>query len=168
MKKILLAATALAAIAFAGSASAEGAVSYNIGVTSDYVFRGWTQTDGSPAVQGGVDYANGIFYAGAWASNVDFADYEVDLYAGVKPVVGNYTFDVGVVTYQYGDDLLNATEAKAAVTYALPKGTIGAAYFYNIDFDDTAYYEINGSYPLTDKLTAAEKKKRGKRKDVWN
>ncbi|WP_040309540.1 TorF family putative porin [Asticcacaulis biprosthecium] len=155
MKKIILAATAFAALAFAGSASAEGAVSYNIAVTSDYVFRGWTQTDGGPAIQGGADYSNGIFYAGAWASNVDFADYEVDLYAGVKPVVGAATFDLGVVTYQYGDDTLNATEAKAAVTYALPKGTIGAAYFYNIDFDDTAYYEVNASYPVTDKLTVS-------------
>ncbi|ESQ75323.1 TorF family putative porin [Asticcacaulis sp. AC402] len=157
MKKILLAATALAAatMAFAGSASAEGTVSYNIAVTNDYVFRGFTQTDGSPAIQGGVDYSNGMFYAGGWASNVDFADYEVDLYAGIKPVVGAATFDLGLVTYQYGDETLNSTEAKAAVTYALPKGSIGAAYFHNIDFDDTTYYEINAAYPVTDKLTVS-------------
>lgn len=155
MKKILFGASALAVLAFAGSASAEGAFSYNIGVTSDYVFRGFTQTDGGAAVQGGVDYSNGIFYAGAWASNVDFADYEVDLYVGVKPVVGDFTFDLGVVTYQYGDEAVNASEVKAAVSYPLYKGAIGAAYFHNLDFDDTTYYEINASYPLSEKFSVS-------------
>jgi uncharacterized protein (TIGR02001 family) len=157
MKKIILAASAaVAALAFAGSASAEGAFSYNLAVTSDYIFRGFSQTDGDPAIQGGVDYSNGIFYAGAWASNVSFAnDYEVDIYGGVKPVYGDFTFDLGLITYQYGDDSLNSTEAKGAVTYALPKGTIGAAVYSNLDFDDTTYYEINASYPVTDKLTVS-------------
>lgn len=155
MKRILFAASALAALAFAGSASAEGAFSYNIGVTSDYVFRGITQTDGGAAVQGGIDYSNGIFYAGGWASNVDFADYEVDLYLGVKPVAGDFTFDLGLVSYQYGDEALNSTEAKAAVSYPFYKGTVGAAYFHNLDFDDTTYYEINASYPLSDKLSVS-------------
>ena len=155
MKRILFAASALAALAFAGSASAEGAFSYNIGVTSDYVFRGITQTDGGAAVQGGIDYSNGIFYAGGWASNVDFADYEVDLYLGVKPVAGDFTFDLGLVSYQYGDEALNSTEAKAAVSYPLYKATVGAAYYHNLDFDDTTYYEINASYPLSDKLSVS-------------
>lgn len=155
MKRILFAASAFAALAFAGSASAEGAFSYNVGVTSDYVFRGFTQTDGGAALQGGVDYSNGIFYAGGWASNVDFADYEIDLYLGVKPVVGDFTFDLGLISYQYGDEALNSTEAKAAVSYPLYKGTIGAAYFYNLDFDDTTYYEINASYPLAEKFSVS-------------
>lgn len=153
MKRVLFAASALVALAFAGSASAEGAFSFNLAATSDYVFRGLSQTDGDAAIQGGVDYSNGIFYAGAWASNVDFADYEVDLYLGVKPVVGDFTFDVGLISYQYGDEALNSTEAKAAVSYPLYKGTIGAAYYYNLDFDDTTYYEINASYPLPDKFS---------------
>ena len=93
MKKTLLAAAALAALAFAGSASATtelagGTLSYNIGVTNDYVFRGLSQTDGDAALQGGVDYSRGLFYVGTWASNVSFADHELDLYAGVKPTLG--------------------------------------------------------------------------------
>jgi uncharacterized protein (TIGR02001 family) len=155
MKSILFAASAFTALAVAGSASAEGAFAYNIGVTSDYVFRGITQTDGGAAVQGGVDYSNGIFYAGGWASNVDFADYEVDLYLGVKPVVGDFTFDFGLISYQYGDEMLNSTEAKAAVSYPFYKGTVGAAYYTNLDFDDTTYYEINASYPLTEKFSVS-------------
>lgn len=157
MKKLILAAAAsVAALTFAGAASAEGAFSYNAAITSDYLFRGFSQTDGDPAISAGADYSNGIFYAGAWASNVSFAhDYEVDLYLGVKPVYGDFTFDLGLITYQYGDDTLNSSELKGAVTYALPKGSIGAAVYSNLDFDDTTYYEINASYPITDKLTVS-------------
>lgn len=156
MKKFLLAVAAVAAIAVAGSASAEGTVSYNLAATNDYVFRGISQTDGDGAISGGIDYSNGMFYAGTWASNVSFGHtYEVDLYAGIKPVVDKFTFDVGVITYQYGVDGLNSTEAKAAVTYALPKGTIGAAFYDNLDYGSTTYYEVNGSYPITDKLSVS-------------
>ena len=160
MKKKLLAATAIAATVIAGSASAAtdfagGTISYNVAATSDYVFRGISQTDGDPAIQGGIDYSHGLFYAGAWASNVDFADYELDLYAGIKPVYKDFTFDLGALYYNYNDDSLDTTELKAAVSHPLYKGTIGAAYFYNTDVDDTEYYEINGSYPLTSKLSVS-------------
>ena len=159
MKKMLLAATAISATLIAGSASATefagGTISYNVAATSDYVFRGFTQTAGDPAIQGGIDYSHGLFYVGGWASNVDFADYELDLYAGIKPVYKDFTFDLGAVYYNYNDDSLDSTEVKAAVSHPFYKGTIGAAYFYNVDFDDTEYYEINGSYPLTSKLSVS-------------
>src|SRR5690606_18126498 len=104
MKKLLLAAVAATALMSAGVASAE--VSYNVALTSDYVFRGVSQSDESVALQAGVDYSKNIFYAGAWASTVDFgagsdADYEVDFYAGVKPTAGNFSFDFGVIYYAY-------------------------------------------------------------------
>src|SRR3569623_2139304 len=136
MKKILFASAALAAIALAGAASAHdflgGSISYNIAATTDYVFRGDSQSSTKsrlPAIQGGADYSNGIFYAGAWASNVkwDYSggtkDLEVDIYGGVKPTVGNFSFDFGVVTYNYGTKELDFTEAKAAVSHPLGKGT---------------------------------------------
>ena len=70
--------------------------SFNIGVTSDYVFRGITQSDNDPTMQGGLDLGYGIIYAGAWASGVDFggtgvpgdgldAQTEIDWYGGIKP-----------------------------------------------------------------------------------
>ena len=46
--------------------------SFNIGGTSDYVFRGVSQTSNEPALQGGADIGWGILYAGVWASRVDF------------------------------------------------------------------------------------------------
>ena len=156
MKKILLAAVTAGALALAaGHASAgTGSFAYNIGATSDYVFRGLSQTNGDAAIQGGIDYSNGMFYAGTWASNVSFAhDYELDLYAGVKPTAGKFSFDLGAITYQYGNKAYNTTELKAAVSHPLGKGTVGVALFDNVDYGKTYYYELNGSYPFTDKLS---------------
>ncbi|MDC7674672.1 TorF family putative porin [Asticcacaulis machinosus] len=159
MKKILFAAAAAAALLASGSAMAEGEFSYNVAVTSDYVWRGVSQTDENPAISGGIDYSNGIFYAGTWASNVDFgsdADYELDLYAGVKPTVGDFAFDFGVLYYAYPqEDDLNMTELKAAVSYPLGKGSIGAAAYVNTDEDLEDYFEVNGAYPLTDKISVS-------------
>jgi len=77
-----------------------------IGGTSDYVFRGFSQSDENPAFQAAVDIGYGIFYAGAWGSGIDFefgGSAEVDLYAGIKPVLGPVTFDAGVIYYSYPD-----------------------------------------------------------------
>lgn len=82
--------------------------------TNDYIFRGISQNRGDPAAQGGADVAYGLFYAGTFASNVDFggpssettiahASAEVDVYAGIKPKFGDVSFDFGVITYNYID-----------------------------------------------------------------
>ena len=44
----------------------------NVGLFNQYIFRGLTQTDGKPALQGGFDYVHASgFYAGVWGSNID-------------------------------------------------------------------------------------------------
>ncbi len=84
--------------------------SFNVGATSDYVFRGISQSDNDPALQGGADFGYGILYAGVWASMVDFAgappaDAEVDWYGGIKPTwnspFGTINLDFGVIYYSY-------------------------------------------------------------------
>ena len=106
---LVLGATAsLGATAQAESESAWGPFTANIGVTSDYRFRGQSQTQNEPAVFGGIDYVgdNG-FFAGVWASNVDFNDaaetyLEVDLYGGYTfPIDEKTTGTVKVVYYAY-------------------------------------------------------------------
>ena len=61
-----------AAPAAAASAAAPPAspITYNLGVVSDYRYRGISQTKMKPAVQGGVDWADGAFYAGTWLSTI--------------------------------------------------------------------------------------------------
>lgn len=60
----------------------EHSLTGNVGVVSQYVFRGLSQTDGKPAVQGGFDYAHASgFYLGTWLSNISWF---TDQNAGVK------------------------------------------------------------------------------------
>ena len=104
-------------------------LSYNVGVVSDYRFRGISQTTLKPAVQLGVDFAHKSgFYLGAFGSNVkwvkDFngaskGSYEVDLYGGYK---GNITkdigFDVGLITYIYPGNNSGAAGTVGAGAYS--------------------------------------------------
>ncbi|MEY4563973.1 MAG: hypothetical protein RLZZ618_3250 [Pseudomonadota bacterium] len=118
MKKSLLALAAVAtfsAVPTISFAEEVNPLSFNVSLTSDYRYRGISQSRLKPAVQGGVDYAfaNGL-YVGAWASYIkwikDFgggANFEVDLYGGWKgEVAKGLTLDFGLLTYQYpGHDL---------------------------------------------------------------
>lgn len=158
---------AAASLTMGGAAFADdsaGTFSFNVGAASDYVFRGVSQTDENAQVFGGIDYSKGIFYAGAWASNVDFGDStdaEVDLYVGVKPTAGIVTFDLGAIYYGYvnAPDSANWAywEFKAAASAAVGKGSVGIAAYYSPEFtgglSDAFYYELNGSYPITDKFS---------------
>lgn len=155
----------------------DDALSGNLALTTDYVFRGISQTRGAPAVQGGADYDGGFLYAGAWASNVDFDEFdagsgvEVDLYAGLRPEVGPVIFDVGVVGYFYpgvkdlqaGGDVegeLDYVEAYAKASVSpLERLTLGAALYFSPEFageTGAAYYgEASAEYALTDATTVS-------------
>jgi len=107
--KVLFAATALsAALVVPAAADDWGGFSATITGTSDYRFRGISQTNNDPAVQGSIDWASDSgFYLGAWGSNIDFAeDIEVDLYGGYAfETEGGLGVDVSAVYYAYpGDD----------------------------------------------------------------
>ena len=165
--KIALAAAA-ATLALAGAASAqELKASYNIGVTSDYVFRGVSQTQEDPAIQGGVDLSYGVGYAGVWASNVDFGasdpSTEIDFYAGVKPTVGDTSLDFGVLYYGYTKDKgltpgsYSYFELKAAASRTFGPATLGAAVYYSPEYPgkggNATYVEANAAVPVAEKLT---------------
>lgn len=89
MRKILIAATVAGAFSLPSVAMAQAAApasphtfTGNVGVVSDYVFRGLSQTNGKPAIQGGFDYVHASgFYAGVWLSNISWF---TDQNAGVK------------------------------------------------------------------------------------
>jgi uncharacterized protein (TIGR02001 family) len=110
----------LATAAFAGIVTCGGAVaqeksalsySFNVAITSDYVFRGVSQSAERPTGQVGFDVTWGKFYTGVWASGIDFgnevpgfgstARAEVDLYAGWKPEWAGFSFDLGGIYYAY-------------------------------------------------------------------
>ncbi|QTC86497.1 TorF family putative porin [Brevundimonas pondensis] len=169
MRLALACASLLALTVGAGAAQAQTApeVAFNIGVVSDYVFRGASQTDEEPALQGGVDvsFASG-FYVGGWASMVDFGDdtdAEVDLYGGYRTELGGYGLDLGVVSYLYvnepGSADYNYVELKAAASRAIGPVTLGAAVYYSPNFfgadEQTTYLEANAAYAVTDKWSVS-------------
>ena len=166
MKRVLIGASALVLIC-AGSAQAQSQpeVAFNIGVVSDYVFRGASQTNEDTALQGGIDatFAGG-FYAGTWASMVDFGDdtdAEIDLYGGYRTEAAGYALDFGVLGYFYvnepGAADYNFVEFKAAASRAIGPATLGAAVYYSPDFfgvdDEATYLEANAAYAVADKWT---------------
>ncbi len=78
----------------------------NVALTTDYVFRGESQSDEGAAIQGGFDCEYSKFYAGVWASSVDFGDdtsMELDVYGGIKHKFDKIEVDVGVIYYAYPD-----------------------------------------------------------------
>ncbi len=125
--------------------------SFNIGGTSDYVFRGISQSSNDPVLQGGADVGYGIFYAGTWASGVDFdnappANAEVDWYAGVRPTwqspLGPMNLDFGAIYYSYpGADPApgadpNYWELKAGYSWSVlhPSLTTGTTVFWSPNY----------------------------------
>lgn len=103
--------TLMAASPLAGAVEVlNGDLSANVGVVSNYYFRGVTQTDDKAAVQGGLDWAHDKgFYVGTWASNVDFGDktsYELDLYGGWNFdhwLPEDFSLGVNTIYYAYPD-----------------------------------------------------------------
>jgi len=148
-------------------------LSANITLTSDYVFRGVSQTQNQPAIQGGVDYshASGL-YVGTWASNVDWvslgykedSSMEIDLYGGYKGALGDVGYDVGVITYYYpGDQIAGANDPDTTEVYLGASWKfLSAKYSYvvsdrfvgwgtsvgNGDTQGSYYVELNGNYDL--------------------
>jgi uncharacterized protein (TIGR02001 family) len=157
MKKTLLATALLASL---GSvAQAEWTPSANVALTTDYVWRGVSQSDEDPAIQGGFDIGHSSgFAAGVWASNVDFddaseddADLELDIYASFSSEVNDkFGWDVGVIDYVYPgtSDSLDWVEVWAGVHWGPISGSIN----YSNDVfnsDETGiYYTVSAEHSL--------------------
>lgn len=142
--------------------------SANVGLSSQYVFRGLTQTNEKPALQGGFDvsHESGL-YAGVWASNISWisdanpaasASMEADLYAGFRfPVADWLSGDVGILHYAYPgsfpdgftdadtDELYVGLDAKwIALKYSYSLGnTFGAA-----DTHGSGYIDLTAAHAL--------------------
>ena len=150
-----LAAVALSFSAIAAQADVTGTVT----AASDYDFRGITQTSLDPALSGSIDYAHDSgFYAGAWASNIDFGDccdenVEIDVYGGFRGGE-TVTYDLGLVYYTYpGAEYDNGDSLHFGELYAgLGWNWLSGKIWYSPDFgnaDESAmYYEANASVPL--------------------
>ena len=118
----VLKTTAIAALLAASGAATAVELTGNVALTTDYVWRGISQSDNAPAIQGGFDADLGQgLYAGVWGSNVEFNNdnsIELDLYAGWAGEYEGVGVDVGVIHYHYsGSAELNANEAYVGVSF---------------------------------------------------
>lgn len=129
-----------------------GTFSANVALTSEYYFRGLSQTDDAPALQGGIDYEVSLaepvsLYAGVWGSNVDFnegggvdgATVEMDWYGGARGAIGatGLSWDVGFIYYSYpgadGDLDYDFVEVQGALGYDFSVAAVTASVNYSPD-----------------------------------
>jgi uncharacterized protein (TIGR02001 family) len=105
IKTIVLATSIVIFSGLDNQASAE--LTTNVGVVSQYHFRGIQQTGGS-STSAGIDYASGAFSVGTWAADVQDG-LEVDLYGNYNfELDSGVSFDIGATTYQYTGDFDSA------------------------------------------------------------
>jgi len=144
-----------AAFYYSTVANATEGLSANIGVTNNYIWRGITQTDDKPAVSGGIDYATTMgLYIGTWVSNVDFGDdasTELDLYLGFANEVGEFSYDLGYIYYDYPDGKdINFGEVYGALGWNfISVGVSTTAHSdWSADFGDDIYIEADLSFEI--------------------
>jgi uncharacterized protein (TIGR02001 family) len=161
---LLLAAATLLGSAVPGVASAD-TLTANVAVTTDYRFRGVSQSFRRPALQGGVDYGHDSgLYIGTWASTVDddfltdTRGVELDVYGGYKfPLGKDWLLDVGVLQYLYpGESLWNTTEVYLGATwkflYLKYSHSVSDDTFGFTDTRGSGYLDLTATYPLQEGL----------------
>ena len=162
----------------------EYSISGNVAITSDYMFRGISQTWGSPALQGGGDLTmkNG-FAAGFWASGISRNSYpgcamELDLYASYGANFNDaWSWRAGLYGYVYPGGSLdksrpplpsrsfNTVEANAALTWKwltlkynrslTDYFAIDTAQGYRSDSRGTRYIQLDAALPIDDRWSIA-------------
>lgn len=175
--KIVLALLATSSAAFAQTAPVAPEVTYNVGVVSQYRYRGLAQTKGDAALQGGVDYANANgFYLGAWGSTIKWikdagtvgetqvkGPVELDIYGGYKFEAAGVAYDVGFLRYEYLSNTLknagptnkygnaNTSEIYGAATYSVATLKYSDSLtnlFGNLNSKHSTYWDLSATFDL--------------------
>jgi uncharacterized protein (TIGR02001 family) len=167
-QKMVLAALAVsggAAFAQAKAPEPDYTLSYNVGVVSDYRYRGISQSRLDPALQGGIDFAHKSgFYLGTWASTIKWikdagatkGSVELDLYGGYKgEIAKDFGYDVGLLQYYYPQRKnapvdFNTTEIYGALTYSW----LSLKYSHTVSTD---YFGIGEGFEKSVPLSARPK-----------
>jgi uncharacterized protein (TIGR02001 family) len=168
-----------AAMAETATAEPEDTLAYNVGVVSEYRYRGIAQGGMKPALQGGVDYTDKSgLYVGTWASSITWikdsatapatakGPVELDIYGGYK---GNLTqdidFDIGGLEYDYVGNTLSSLPGFAnantfEVYLALTKGAFTAKLsdsttnlFGAVNSKGSRYLDLSYTFDLGEGMT---------------
>ena len=143
----------------------EHSVAFSVGATSDYRYRGISQTRLKPALSGGLDYSHASgWYAGTWLSSIQWirdaggdAAFEWDVYGGYKGTAGPIGYDIGLLRYQYPRARLavspNTTEVYGALTYHVVTLKYSHALTHLFGFADSkgsGYLDLSANVDLGD------------------
>lgn len=143
--------------------------SSNVGLVSDYLYRGISQSGANPALQGGFDLAHSSgIYLGMWGSSISWvsdaglansAGLELDTYGGYKGAAGDVAYDVGFLRYNYPGSYVagvtkpDTNEVYGAVTYSVVTAKLSYALgdlFGVSKAKGSTYLEVNASYTIPD------------------
>lgn len=159
--KVTTLAASLVLLGAAVSSAAAVELSGDITFASDYAFRGISQTEEAPALQGGLSLADASgFYLSVWGSNVDFlaeGTLELDVMLGWSGAINDdWSTDVGIMRYGYPNaeiDGSNFYEIYGSLSYK--DLTFGLAYSddYYANSGNFIYAYANYSYALLDNLS---------------
>ena len=123
---------------------------FDAGATSDYVWRGLTQTRGKPAVSGGMEHVtDGNWYFGGWVTNTQSEAYsygsaELDLYVGLTGQGDSLGYDIGIINYHY---LAYSGADFSEMYFALVSDKL--MFKWSDSADAGTYLEINITFPLS-------------------
>lgn len=140
-------------------------LAFNVGVNSDYRFRGISQTRLDPSVFGGIDFAHKSgFYLGTWASNIQWirdsvgnnSNAEIDIYGGYKGSVSDIAYDLGVLGYLYPSHRGYSPNPETTELYgALTYGPVTAKYSHAVtnafgfaDSHNSGYLDLSATFDL--------------------
>jgi len=171
MRKTLIASAVAGALSISAlpafAADSPHSFTGNVGLASEYLYRGIAQTAGKPALQGGFDYSHSSgLYAGVWGSNISWlenagvsgASLEIDVYGGYKGTFGgDLGYDVGILTYNYPGSLTpgavkpDTTELYGALSWkflTLKYSQSTSNLFGVANSKNSSYLELNAAYDL--------------------
>jgi uncharacterized protein (TIGR02001 family) len=145
LKFTAIAAAVLAASSFSQVAFAE--VEANIGVTSNYLWRGVSQSGDSASVSGGIDYSNDSgFYAGTWVGSLgEGSGAETDFYLGFGGESSGFGYDVGYIYYAY-TDLVDSDFGELYLNGSVGAFGFGLAYTVNSQVDEGSAFDTGDLY----------------------
>ena len=163
---LLVTSTALTGVAQAAEVEA------NVGATTDYIWRGNTQSSGDASLSGGldVDFGNG-FALGTWVGSLgasddmvdddlqDSANYELDIYASYSTEIGGLPLEVGYIAYLY-PGVADSDNDFADFYISTELAGIGISYYMlasaendTVDEDEGTYVSVDYDYALAGDLT---------------
>lgn len=156
--KKTLAAMLVASTALTGTAVAEVAIEGNVGATTDYIWRGNTQSSGDASLSGGidVDFGNG-FAIGTWVGslggnrdeNDDSANYELDVYGSYSTELSGIGVEIGYISYMY-PGVADSDSDFADYYVALSYGAASFSYYALASAENDATEDLDGTYMALD------------------